>query len=512
MDKAVNAEYFNARMGVIWVQPGGPNSECFPLACHDLGDIAEPQGDITTKYCPDPANVEEWVPVLQSQGPPGRPTTSITTHVGKTSDWLERQKRCVMPVYINQRHCGRADTFLNYDRYFSMKHNLFTDKGLTNLVSREGTDASEQSFGLSAVPEVVRIFPLKLNRQDTAETDALNDIAFCNDPRCAGPCGPAQDVCQLGYAVADGAALLTANVERTADGGVSGWAATATDPFGAAEIIASDVCFDLDQDTRRLVVGRGTADVGNPAEIAYSDDEGATWTLVNVGAANGEFFFWNGALFALDRRHVWAGLNSGDLFFSSDGAQTWTEVVTANAGVEEITYIHFADEMHGLFVGDQNIVYYTEDGGVHWAGLVGPNPATRLNCCSVIDPYRYWIGDAGGQLWFTADGGTTWTERVGFTGAGTLTGINDVMFIDEYHGAFVATWTAAGPLYKGSIYRTWNGGHDWERLTPVDDTFDSGGFNAVWMCHPNLIFAVGEIGVGDVTAMIYCATGGQGAY
>ncbi len=40
--------------GAIWVQPDGPNTETFYLGCHVLGDIDEPRGDLSLKYCPDP--------------------------------------------------------------------------------------------------------------------------------------------------------------------------------------------------------------------------------------------------------------------------------------------------------------------------------------------------------------------------------------------------------------------------------------------------------------------------
>lgn len=513
MTTPVNSEHFTARMGRPWAQPDGPNTPCYPLNCHDVGDIDEPGGDITTALCPDPANTTDWYTILRAQGAPGEPTTTITTPVGKTSDWLERQHGCAMPVYINLRHCGRSDVFLNYDRYFTLAATLFTSKGLTNLVSREGADLTEQTFALSAAPIIARIFPLVATRQSTASTVALNDLAFCNQPRCQGPCGVALDPCQTGYAVGDPVAVATADVLETLDGGAGGWAATATDPFAADEIISTVVCFDIDRDTTRILVGRGTADAGaGVAEVAYSDDGGDTWTLVTLGAAS-EYFPWNGSLFALDHRHIWGGLDSGDIYFSDDSGATWTEQVTTNAGVNDITAIKFIDENHGLFVGHSNTVYYTEDGGEHWANIGGPAAKAGVNvlACDIRDAYRWYIGYADGDLYYTMDGGTNWTQRTGWSHEGVTNSVNDIHFINEYHGAFCGDFTD-GSYHRAAIWRTWNGGEDWELQYATDDDLVAGGFNAVWMCHINLIFAVGEVMRTDTTPAIYVFAGGGGAY
>ena len=512
MSTPVNSEHFTQRDGTLWVQPRGPNTPVYPLNCHDLGDVDEPGGDITTAQCPDPAGTTGWYTILRAQGAPGEPTATITTPVGKTSDWLERQHGCALPVYLNKRKCGRADVFLNYDRYWTLAATLFTSKGLTNMVSREGVDLSEQTFALSAAPIIARTFPLLATRQDTVSTVALNDLAFCNEPRCQGPCGEALDPCQTGYAVGDMVPAATADVLETLDGGVTAWAATATDPFAADEIISSVVCYDIDRTTTRLLVSRGTTDGAAAAEVAYSDDGGDTWTLVLLGAT-GEYVQWNGGLFALDHRHIWCGLDSGDIHFSSDAGVTWTEQVSTNAGVNGINAIKFIDESHGLFVGDLNTIFYTADGGDHWTEITGPAAQAAVNAlaCDIRDAYRWYVGYDDGELWYTMDGGTSWTQRTGWAREGVTNSVNDIHFINEYHGAFCGDFTEDGN-HKAAIWRTWNGGEDWELTYADDDYLAAGGFNAVWMCHINLIFAVGEVMAGDATPAIYVFAGGEGAY
>lgn len=500
-------DYFDANMGVLWIQPGGPNTRPQYLGCHDLGDVGEPQGDITERKCQNPDGPNIWDNVLVTQGPPDRITSTITTYVGKTADWLERQV-CPVPVYVHQNQCGKKNIFLNYERGELLQYARFASKGRTNLVMREGVDASEQTFDLSAdsYPNGLfgKYYPLKLTRQVTTEANPLYDIAFCNALTCLGPCGPAKDLCTNGYIVAAAGAAVSANVLYTADAGIT-WAATATDPFVADEDIISVVCFPISRTVTRVVVARGTTDVANPAEIAYSDDNGATWINANVGSTNGEFMQWNGALFAIDNYHIWAVTDAGAIFKSTNGAANWVEQTTTNTN--GLNHIHFRDENHGLTAGDTNTILYTEDGGRHWTIITGPaaQAAQDILCCRILDAYRWWIGYADGTLWYTNDQGANWSQRI-FTlpaGAATVDRINDIAFIDDFLGFFVIMWTDDLADKYGAIYRTFNGGHDWEvyQVTDAFDTDTPTGLNSVWPCHYNSAYSVGNLI--DSTGAIY---------
>src|SRR5690606_27178368 len=89
------------------------------------------------------------------------------------------------------------------------------------------------------------------------------------------------------------------------------------------EAISAGVCFAIDRNTRRILVFRGTTDVSAPAEAAYSDDGGTTWTNVNIGSDNGEFVSSPKAVHAINQYNIWAGTNSGRIYFSNDGGGTW---------------------------------------------------------------------------------------------------------------------------------------------------------------------------------------------
>ncbi len=498
-------EFFDGNMGNLHVQPDGFNSEVRRLACHDIGDIDEPYGDITQRYCPDPGGNGKWRTVHVSQGPPERVTTEITAPVGKTSDWLDGVA-CKMPVYIRMSQCGDRLNFLNYDLIFRLNNNLFSSRGFSNLAMREGTDLAERTFGLSADPPVYLFYPLVFTRQTTTETENLRALVVAGEAQCQGPCGPAKKSCDNLYAGAEAATGVTANVLKTTDRGNT-WAATAADPFAADEHISCGVSFPINRTTRRIIVGRGTTDAANPAEIAYSDDGGATWTNVNIGSTVALFLPWSGSLFALDQYHIWAGLDNGDIFFSSDGGLTWTEQVTANANA--IHGIHFANENYGAFVGAANTIYKTVDGGAHWTAVTGPAAKAGVIARSVVvlDSQRLWVAYTDGYLYYTNDGGTTWTRR---TFTGTVTGIGKIISLTDGDLAFCGYRTVSAAHYP-LVGRSFNGGQDFE-LYQGDTAFDADpttvteGLNDLIFCDNNYIHAVGDaIGA---TGAIYTLMGG----
>jgi len=484
-----------ADMGFLWIQPDGPNTELLPLGCHDMGDIAQPQGDISLRYCPDASAPGRWKVASRRKGPPGEVTSTVTTYVKKVRDYLQTYGDCGA-LYVHQSECGKKDVVLNYDAGSLLYDAIVTNKTKTNTAMREGSDAAEQSFDVSASPPLSEYWKLVVTALTTTEANDLTDIAICGEDLCWGACGPTSDKCDDLCATAAAGTGVTANVICSADAG-NAWAATAADPFAIDEDIAFIVCFAIDRNTIRRLVGRGTTDAGNPAEIAYSDDAGATWTLVNVGTTNGEYFIGGGSGWAYSQRYIWTVTDGGLIYFSDDGGVTWTQQVTANAVA--LNYVHFADHRNGIVVGDTNVIYSTVDSGAHWTAETGPaaQAAADILCCRVLDRYRWWLGYDDGEVWFTNDAGATWTQRLipAPAGAATVDEVKDMDFYNHYHGCLAVDWTDGSSNNRGAIYRTFNGGFDWE-VYPIADTFDldgTPGLRSIIMCDENTIYAVGDL-------------------
>jgi photosystem II stability/assembly factor-like uncharacterized protein len=110
----------------------------------------------------------------------------------------------------------------------------------------------------------------------------------------------------------------------------------------------------------------------------------------------------------------------------------------------------------------------------------------------MIDAKRAWVGSANGNIYFTTDGGTTWTVRTGWPGAGVAgTGVMDIQFLNDLEGFMVSN--TAAPV--GTILRTINGGLDWQTITTPTNI----GLTCLWAAREDLVFVGGVL---SATSMI----------
>lgn len=488
--------------GGLWIQPDGPNTKPSLLPCYDLEEIDAPEGGITLSQCFNGKG--GWKTVGYTEEAPEPITTTLGTYKGKTRDWLERVK-CPFTLYVNLRDCGKVDVFDNFVRGMALDVAKIVSRKHMGLVRRSEDLNAEQTFDIQALPPLIEYFSMTALRQAVSETEALNDIIMCSAEKCAGPCGDATDLGDGGIAVGDaatGSPSNIANVLATENGG-GAWTATAANPFAGAEHIMSATCFDIGRTTTRWIVARGTTDAANPAEIAYSDDEGATWIQVNVGSVNGQFANDSGALFALDQYHIWLVTNGGYIYFSDDGGITWTAQSSGTATTNTLRAIHFSDYLNGYAVGNTNTILKTNDGGITWAVVTGPTAKAAVNIytVNVRDSLHVWLGYASAtstasNLYYTNDGGTVWNQRTfGDSSAGS---VDDIDFVDDYI-AFLVHNTAA-PV--GTVYYTVNGGYSWQEIS----TPTNAGLNAIDALSPTLAFVAGEPQGG--TAVLLKVSGG----
>lgn len=476
------AHHFLTGEAALWVQRSGPNTIPVYLGCHALGDVDQPEGDLELIYCPDESGPNRFKVVASVQGAAGAITSSITTDVTDEIDELERAK-CPFTLFVHMSKNGRKDLFTNFDRSFVLTNTRITSRGLASLVARTPDDNSraEQSFDISA-ETLLRLKEPEISRQTISEVNGINDITFCNAEQCRTDEEVAMDSCQVGFAVTDPTASGTANVLYTSNGGT--WAATATDPFAADEVAIGVECFDFGRDTTRVIVARGTTDVAAPAEIAYSDDNGTTWTAVEVGAVDGAFAPAAGSLFALDRNNIWLGTDDGFIYYSDDGGLTWTAQESGTITTTEWNSIHFVDANVGWAAGENNEIARTIDGGTTWSAITGPAGQTTddINVVFALDRNHAWIGFNDGTLWYTRDAGANWSQR-SFSGSG-VGEVRDIKFLNDSVGYMLTN--NATPV--GRAHWTIDGGYTWQVL----DANTNAGYNSLFVCDEWSFFIAGE--------------------
>lgn len=469
---------FQSGQGSLWVQ-SAPGEDVEYLGCHSVGDIAQPFGDITYFYCPDPARNGEFQVIGQAQGQPGAVTTSIETVLGPVQDAL-MALNCPVNIFVNKfRSTGRRDLFGNRDMSIVIVGARRTNRGWTNVLSRDPEDnaLSLQTADFSA-ETVVEFYSLAITRLTTTEAGDLVSIAFCSQEQCEDEQNIPIELCEQGFAAAQvSGAGDTAGVIFTENAGGS-WAVAAALPFAIDLDISRAICVDYGGGTRHIVA-RGETVAATPAAIAYSDDGGATWTTVTVGSVNTQFIT---ALWAVDAYAIWAGANDGYLYRSDDAGVTWTVINAGTLTVNPINAIHAYDRDNVWAVSNTGVVLRTTNGdsvGPIFAATTVP-VASNLNTVDVHSANRAWVGAANGSAYLTKNGGDTWTAKFSRSGAATTA----IRFSSEGIGGFLLSNVGG----VGTVYQSINGGATWEAITTPTNT----GLNDVWVCDPVTAYVVGN--------------------
>jgi photosystem II stability/assembly factor-like uncharacterized protein len=476
---ADNQVYTSKDSGSLWIQPDGPGTKAYYLPCHDLEDIEESEGSITLIQCID--EFGKYKTVGSTEDPPEPATTEIGTYIGPIADWLERVKgKCPFALYVNLRCGGRAGTFETWERSYVLQVQKVTSTTRSGLVRKDEDVPAMQTFGIEAEPKVLSFSRLSTLNEPLSDGAAVNSIKFWNGGTCWDSCGGTLGECDYGVAVTQAISLGFGKVFIISPDNGNTWTVTAADPFAADDHIADVTLVNVGNRLPRIIVANGTTGAG-PAEIAYSDDEGANWTTVVVGSVNALYGVKRGALFSLSKFDIWYATTGGYIHYSEDGGATWVDQEAASLTSSDYNYIEFSDPQHGWACGDAGEIVFTVDGGSTWGDSpTVPVGATDFLSLSVLDKNTLWVGsDTTGFAYKTTNGGTTWTQ-LGVTSAATDV-VQDIMFKDDYFGAAVI---ATGP--GRGTYLTVNGGWTWELYT--NDNLLAQDHNAVWICDEFLIW------------------------
>lgn len=484
-----------AEFGAIWIQPGGANNTVYYLDCKDMGDLTIGEGARALLQCFDASGIG-WETVGSTVAPPDPVAFDVTGLMFESLDWLERVE-CPFTIYVLKRTCGRADIFTNYVRGFVISNVNRSQRTYSGLVARDTDVESTLAVALEAYPPVLQVEELEVIRKTAATGDTLayNDVAFNVDRRCLGEgCGDELDPGERGWIAGDSAVgPAVAQVVQSVDDGDTWTQVICAAPLTAGEDAMSVVRFPYGRTGERYIVG-GNVAAGPQGIIAYSDDNGATCSaVVNVGgAAAGAGPAFHGAMFALDQNHIWiVGGTGGEINFSDDGGETWTEQEDGTI-IGGVGYaIHFEPTgQYGMAVGAADTIAVTSDGGASWTAATAVTASgDDLLSCTVLDENRAWVGTDESGLYFTRDMAATWTQRTGWTDSGLAAGhVQDMAWIGD-QVCFMSYQTAA-PV--GHVHYTFDGGMSWERLT----TPANSGLNGIFAIDETHAFCVGEANAG----------------
>jgi len=446
-----------------------------------------PQGDITPVRMPSPDQYGQFIVIDEVEGAEGLPSLPIQAlYRQDLSEYLRLvRKGCRLDVQVHMGECRDPRNGNDFDKVLVLEAARPTNWGTTELGA---LDSAEEASVREDVPftgldlyEIKRLAIAEFGK--TEVVDEVIAVTLCDARQC-GECGLPSDGCQKIFAV---------TVHTTASPGLPA-ELIYSDDQGATlgETVISTLPANMDPSDMTCVgiylVVVSNADCAiHYAEIADVLTGTETWTRTATGltCAAGT----PNAIFSLGSVYTWIVGAGGYVYFSSDiTAGVSVQDAGAAAGADDLFAVHGCDEFNIVAVGANNTVIVTRNGGETWTAVTGPAGVADQLCSVWMKSEDEWfVGDCtNGRLFYTRDGGTTWTEKT-FPGSGAGS-VPDIFFSTPTVGYI--SHTTAAPL--GRILRTIDGGYSWYVLPEGATTFPANQqINSIVGCGENVNLIIG---------------------
>lgn len=456
-----------------------PADEFLFITCTGVGDITIPKGARTIKYKQDLKRSGKLVAAGAIQAVADFVTASITRPLSTVNNYLQ-EISCPFNARINWACRGERPLLGNYEVASFLYDAAFTTGAIPNPQSGGETDNDRvNTTGEFSATRFSYVYPLAGARQTLTSTTEVYALAVVPS-ECASKCGDKVGLGQIVWAGLESTAYTIGYLLYTDDYGAT-WQAPTNQPFSIAGDV-SDIEIIESQNGYRLICSRGNVEGGNPAEVSYSDDEGGTFTDVNVGATNGQTIQ---ALCRDEIGRLWAAASGGYVYKSTNLGVTWTTADAGAATVQSLSDIVFYDENVGYAVGAANAFIYTTDGGTTWVAGTGPAGAVALLSVAVNYAGHVYVSTADARLFRSVDHGVTWETIIDLN----VGSINQVRFDDDFRYFGYLAWDNASPV--GTIYRSEDAGNTWAAVGNPATDYNNAGINCVAICDANMLYAGG---------------------
>ena len=186
-----------------------------------------------------------------------------------------------------------------------------------------------------------------------------------------------------------------------------------------------------------MYVGTGegffNGDALRGAGVFKSTDGGTTWSQL-ASTANSNWYYVNRLAISPDGNTLLAATNTG-IWRSANGGATWSQVTTTRT--LDIDF-HPTDSSRAIASGSYgNNVYYSTDGGVTWSTATGFPSLGWLNRVEVTyvsnSPNIVYasLNSNGGEIWKSTDGGATYSRvNTGYNFLGGQGWYDNIIWVD----------------------------------------------------------------------------------
>lgn len=422
--------------------------------CFTVEGLSQDNGDVTRVECPDPRQYGKFIEVGVIRGEIGRLTTTINRRMTMNEVLLLRSMfddDCPVDIHFHWGRCTDPTAFNQYMQAWILENVLVTNWSTDTTIAGGSGDRApvNEAVDISAGSFYQVLATLKYSaRVPAMTTDPIVDVALCDTKACSGDACPPSTGCDKYYAISN-----LCFIYGSLDGGDT-W---------TSHTIPAPNCFVDDAPTVITVVGISC--LGPYVVILFSDQHisyirrdsldfgGTDWTSIDLSMSTdipttidtietregpvSIILTTNGNIYGLDQ------FLTLTLLDGTAGGGLQLNDVASNGNI-------------AVVVGHTGTVLYFKDGV--WSEVVTAPTAVNLFSALVKTDKNWYVGGASGELWCTADGGCSWT-RVLFPGfAGTT--VNDLCLSNTH-----VLWMTAG----GDLYRSIDGGSTWVQ-EPNDST------------------------------------------
>jgi len=443
-----------------WAQPGGPrpNNPTYFYGVDTpalmIGAYSNPvRGGIDGMW-QRAAEDNSFELVGTMDSPPDLPTAPVTFRyrVGSIPRHL-LAKGCIWNFYMLHGECqSLADFNRGWAGFIDIYSNgRITDSGQGNDGnSFEGAEAiqDEFTFTFEGIYQASQMgFTERIASSITLE---VLDVTYANKVVC-GECGPSNDGTNWIYVVEKGGAAAKPIVWYSLDGGATWSSSSITTAANAEAPCAIRVMGNY------LVVLSPTAAGATQGGYYYSaintltGAPSSTWTKVTTGFTNANE---PRDMVVFGPREAYICCDSGEILKLSDvtaGAVSLGVVTSV-----DLSRIH-GDSSSGTLVavGASATVVKSINRGKSFVATTTSPGAGTVQAVHVFDRYTYQVGDSAGALYYTNDGGETWTAK-SFAPPVAASAVQEVRYATPEVGYLLYTASS-----KGRMAVTLDGGQSW---------------------------------------------------
>lgn len=419
-----------------------------------IDGLTKSLGDLTPVIAKDPIVPNKFRIVRKTRGAPELGELTINEYIKRnTRAVVERVAKqfCDHVFFVKIDSCGRPDDVYSWDSVWVVTGAQMVTLEPGTLQQRDTSDPVEV-VGTLSTEDFERLFTVRLGEKagDLVISEVL-DVIYADQQSC-GSCAPYSSGCSALYG------LTRANV------GSPGLSSQLVYTLNGSDYSKIDIAaLGGNEGNKIQAVGRYlvviSETLGGHVYIEKASLSASGWTVVTTGYEAGGS---PRAIYSLSPQITYIGGQGGYLYKASDITVEVEVIHDASLTSQNCNAIH-ANGAYVLSGHDSNALLFSSNYGATFSLVMGPEVGVNIRAVWVRSATQWWVGTASGKLWYTVDGGTTWTQRT-LPNQATLSEVLDIKFSPDFAevGAIAVQTTGN----TAAIYRTLTGGRIWLKENP----------------------------------------------